>query len=71
MLNDAEAQATATLKEHKTEIEELISALETNETLDFDDIQSCLDPEHSVEQPRSTARSIAKIPAVRHARYSK
>lgn len=70
LLTEAEARATATLKEHKHRIEKLVSKLEAKETLDFDDIQLCLDPEHEVQQPRQAPHSITKIPAVRHAGHS-
>ncbi|WP_082677568.1 ATP-dependent zinc metalloprotease FtsH [Ruegeria profundi] len=70
LLNEAEARATATLKEHKLRIEELVSTLEAKETLDFDEIQLCLDPEHSVQQPRQVPRSVTKIPAAGHAEHS-
>lgn len=70
LLNEAEARATATLKEHKLRIEELVSMLETKETLDFDEIQMCLDPEHNVQQPRQLPRSVTKIPAAGHAEHS-
>ncbi|MCA0927932.1 ATP-dependent zinc metalloprotease FtsH [Ruegeria profundi] len=70
LLNEAEARATATLKEHKLRIEELVSMLETKETLDFDEIQMCLDPEHNVQQPRQLPRSVTKIPAAGHPEHS-
>jgi cell division protease FtsH len=71
LLNEAEARATATLKEHNRQIEELVSALEAKETLDFDEIQLCLDPEQKVQQPRQAPRSVTRIPVVRHAARSK
>ena len=67
ILNEAEARATATLKDHRSEIEELISSLEAKETLDFDEIQLCLDPERKIKQPQRVTHSVTKIPAVRHA----
>ena len=70
ILNEAEARATATLKKHSPEIEELISALEAKETLDFDEIQLCLDPERKIKQPQRASLSVTKIPAVRHKEHS-
>ncbi len=64
MLIDAEARAISTLEEHKPEVETLIAALEKNETLDFSEIQACLDPERTIEQPQQTQSSVTKIPAV-------
>jgi cell division protease FtsH len=70
ILNEAEARATATLREHKPTIEDLISALEAKETLNFDEIQLSLDPERKVKQPQRASLSVTKIPAVRHAEHS-
>lgn len=71
ILNEAEARATKMLSEHRQEIEKLISALEEKETLDFEEIQSCLDPERKVQQPRRPSHSVTKIPSVPHAERSR
>ena len=48
MLKQAEEQATEILTEHRPRVEHLISALEAQETLEFDEIRACLDPDSKV-----------------------
>ncbi len=48
LLKQAELQAAGILGEHRPAVEKLISSLEVNETLDFDEIRRCLDPDNKV-----------------------
>ncbi|MDQ2089893.1 ATP-dependent zinc metalloprotease FtsH [Marimonas arenosa] len=67
LLKQAEAQAAETLSQNKAQVETLISQLEAKETLDFGEIQSCLDPARKVKQPEPSRHSVTKVPSVRHA----
>ena len=49
LLKGAEADATALLDAHRTEVEALVDALEAHETLDFPSIAACLDPTPAAE----------------------
>ena len=70
LLNEAEMRASATLQEHEQNVEKLIAELESKETLDFNEIQSCLDPDRKVKQPQRVSDFVTKIPAIRHAERS-
>ncbi|WP_432254810.1 ATP-dependent zinc metalloprotease FtsH [Limimaricola sp. AA108-03] len=48
LLKDAERRATEILERHRSEIDNLVEALEARETLDADEIRRCLDPEGRV-----------------------
>lgn len=48
LLKSAEAQAGDTLKPYRDRVARLVDALETNETLDIDEICACLDPQSKV-----------------------
>lgn len=64
LLKEADALATATLSEHRSQIDRLITELEARETLDFDAIRACLDPKGQVDQPKQDLSSITKVPLV-------
>jgi len=48
LLKDAEQKAADILTKHRSRVELLVSSLEASETLDFDEISRCLDPESKV-----------------------
>lgn len=64
-LKQSEEQATAVLTEHRPRVEQLVSALEARETLDFDAIQACLDPDSKVTPLKRRSGGLDKIPPVR------
>ena len=64
LLKKAEAAATEALAQHRPQVELLISRLEADETLDFDAIRACLDPERVVEQPKRALPQVSKVPSV-------
>lgn len=61
LLKNAEAQATDVLRKHKDRISHLIERLEVEETLDFDGIRQCLDPDSKVTP---LTRGLDRIPPV-------
>ncbi len=65
LLKEAEAQATGILSEHRPQVELLVTSLETKETLDFDEIRRCLDPDSKVTPLKRPPRGFDKIPHVR------
>lgn len=65
MLKSAEAAATEVLSNHRPEVEQLVAMLEQKETLDFGDIQTCLDPERTGIELENTQKDWGKIPPVR------
>ncbi|MDJ0639548.1 MAG: ATP-dependent zinc metalloprotease FtsH [Paracoccaceae bacterium] len=67
LLKEAESDAAKILADHKPRVEKLISQLEVKETLDFDEIQVCLDPTKHVKQPERSRQSVTAIPSVRFA----
>jgi len=48
LLKDAEESATGILSRHRARVENLIATLEQHETLDFERIRQCLDPDSTV-----------------------
>jgi cell division protease FtsH len=64
LLKEAERQATEVLTRHQARVELLASSLETRETLDYDEIRQCLDPESKVTPQRRPSRGLDKIPPV-------
>ncbi|WP_373051419.1 ATP-dependent zinc metalloprotease FtsH, partial [Thalassovita aquimarina] len=64
LLKTAEAAATEALTQHRGQVDQLISRLEADETLGFDAIRACLDPERVVEQPERALPPIGKVPSV-------
>lgn len=44
LLHDAEKQAVRLIEDHRTEVAQLVARLEADETLDLDEIKSCLGP---------------------------
>ena len=48
LLKDAEESATGILTRHRARVENLIATLERDETLDFERIRQCLDPDSTV-----------------------
>ncbi|GGE77041.1 ATP-dependent zinc metalloprotease FtsH [Stappia taiwanensis] len=48
LLKDAEAQAVSVLTEHRPRVERLVASLEAKETLTFDEIRQCLEPDNKV-----------------------
>ncbi len=64
LLKTAEASAAKVLAKHKSRVEHLISELETEETLEFDEIQACLDPDSKVTKLKPPTRFYDKIPPV-------
>ncbi len=67
MLKAAETEAAEILSAHKPVVEDLISELEAKETLDFEEIRSCLDPAREVKQPERIRHSVTDVPSVRYA----
>ncbi len=65
LLKAAEASATEVLAEHKPQVEHLIQELEIKETLAFDEIRICLDPDSKVTQLKPPKVRRDKIPPVR------
>ncbi len=61
-LKNAEKRALDVLGEHKSQVEHLIERLEAKETLDFDEIQQCLDPDSKAHPLKRPARPVSKIP---------
>lgn len=64
MLKSAEAEATAVLTKHRTRVEKMITMLENMETLEFTDIQQCLDPDNNVTPLKKERTDWGKIPPV-------
>ncbi len=65
MLKRAETQACEILNKHRPQIEMLIARLEERETLDFEEIQLCLDPDSKVSPLTRPRRSnVGRIPPV-------
>ncbi|MDJ0630132.1 MAG: ATP-dependent zinc metalloprotease FtsH [Rhodobacter sp.] len=65
LLKEAEVQATKILKDHRPRVEALITRLEEKETLDFEEIQRCLDPDSKVTPLKRPNSGVGKIPPVR------
>lgn len=65
LLKAAEATAAETLTIHRSEVEVLVAELEAKETLDFGEIQACLDPTRQVKQPERAVPSVTRVPLVR------
>lgn len=66
LLKGAQAQAMDVLTEHKDRLENLVAALEREETLDFEQIRACLDPDAKVSQPARRPTDVTKIPSAGH-----
>ena len=64
MLKSAEAKATEVLTKHRAEVERLVMMLERQETLELDEIQSCLDPDNNVTPLKKKRMDLGKIPPV-------
>lgn len=64
LLKTAEAAATEALVQHRGQVERLVSQLEADETLDFDAIRACLDPDRVVAQPAQPLPPVGKVPSV-------
>ena len=64
LLKTAEARAAEVLAEHKSQVEQLIAELEAKETLEFDEIQTILDPESKVTQLKPPKTYYDRIPPV-------
>lgn len=64
LLKASEDKAREILSTHKTRIQHLVERLEIEETLDFEDIRHCLDPDGKVTPLKPAAKGLAKIPKV-------
>lgn len=64
LLKEAERQASEVLAEHQAQVELLVSSLEVRETLDFDKIRHCLDPDGKVTPLKRPSLGLDKIPPV-------
>ena len=62
LLKKAEQQAAAILAKHRPRIEHLVSSLEARETLDFDEIRGCLDPDSKVMPLKRPKSGVGKVP---------
>ena len=62
LLKTSEHRAAEILVEHKSRIEDLIAELETRETLETDQIRTCLDPDSKVRHLKPPTKSYSKIP---------
>ena len=62
LLKKAEQQAAEILAGHRSRIENLVSSLEAKETLDFDEIRRCLDPDSKVTPLKRPKRGVGKVP---------
>ena len=65
LLKEAEHKATEILSENRSRVENLVSSLEAEETLDFDEIRSCLDPDSKVTPLKRPKDKSGKISPVR------
>lgn len=65
LLKEAEAKAIGILTEHRPRVEQLVSSLEAKETLEFDEIQRCLDPDSKVTPLKRPKKGLGRIPPVR------
>lgn len=61
-LKNAEKRALDVIGEHRSQVEHLIERLGAKETLGFEEIQQCLDPDRGVNTPKRPVRSFSKIP---------
>ncbi|MDU8925757.1 ATP-dependent zinc metalloprotease FtsH [Alisedimentitalea sp. MJ-SS2] len=64
LLKEAERKASEVLAEHQAQVELLVASLEARETLDFDEIRHCLDPEGKVTPLKRPHLGLDKIPPV-------
>jgi cell division protease FtsH len=62
LLKDAEQQAADILAGHRSRVEHLVSSLEAKETLDFDEIRRCLDPDSKVTPLKRPKDGAGKVP---------
>ena len=61
LLKEAERQATTVLEGNRDRVTHLISELEARETLGFEEIQRCLDPNSKVT-PLARAPDLSRVP---------
>lgn len=64
LLKDSEAQAHKILRDHQDRVLHLIEKLEQKETLDFEEIRQCLDPESKVTPLKRRKSGLDRIPPV-------
>lgn len=62
LLKKAEQQAAEILAGQRSRIENLVSSLEAKETLDFDEIRRCLDPDNKVAPLKRPKSGVGKVP---------
>jgi cell division protease FtsH len=65
LLKAAEARATEVLAKHRPLVDHLIAELEARETLGFEEIRTCLDPDSKVTLLKPPKQYFDKIPPVR------
>jgi len=65
LLKEAEQKASKILSDHRPQLENLIAALEVKETLNYDEMRACLDPDSNVTPLKRTVGNVDKIPPVR------
>ena len=64
MLKEAAGQAADILGEHRSRVEKLVSSLEAKETLDFDEIMRCLDPDSKIIPMKRPETGLGNKPPV-------
>ncbi len=62
LLKESEQQAAEILGEHQPRVEKLVSSLEAKETLNFDEIRRCLDPDSKVVPMKRPETGSSKKP---------
>ncbi|WP_394177116.1 ATP-dependent zinc metalloprotease FtsH [Yoonia maritima] len=65
LLKEAEKKASKILSDHRPQLENLVAALEVKETLNYDEMRACLDPDSNVTRLKRTVGNVDKIPPVR------
>ena len=64
LLKTADSKATELLTRHRPRVENLIATLEAKETLDFEEIRRCLDPDSKVTPLKPPSSGLGRVPPV-------
>jgi len=64
LLKESEQRAAEILGEHRSRVELLVSSLEAKETLEFEEIRRCLDPDSKVTPLKRPKGGFGKIPPI-------